>query len=1325
MSTPADRLNFDRLRTFRWNEPIHTASPYRAMDIAGSGYQEDEGTEFSDYAKLIMSGGAGLAQSAGWLLRTMGAESVGSSIEELGSNAVDYWHDSLTPAMKNEISKEVIRKNDQGEYEWGDPSWQTIAGMGAESLLGTAAGMGVGAGLTKVLQVFANPYGRRVLTETIEAGLKPGATSAAMKAGNQALKKRKLVDSVLGAGGFGAGEGFVGGISAGASVYDNIMRLPVEQLMQNPRYRQVYESTDTSISELERHQYAADTVAKEASSAAGWQSGLTTALLGAPMGAYFGRILGGARLSSTLPRAVATGAGGEAAQEFAQSGVEQLISNIQTMPFDPDLDMFEGVINAAVSGMLAGAALGGAFGPANIRGARFELAQEEREKALENLSEEDRVGGELLAQTVRTMEAASHSARNAGVTGKAITAIVGEAFAGRLDPNEATLQIKALENEARTGQPAADFLNQQSEEEQTEAYKAGSMRNLRTMSRTLQGVVDDAGSPLKGEALEASGDEAAQLAASNVSEALDFALSNRETEFKTAEDLLGFFDTIATTVNKGIVKQGKLEREHDVEGRYIPATEIPAARKEFADKLLGMLDTADPTEIGAFIKYELDHNIHPWTDGVGKATQIITDWAMARRGGELAVMPERGEYFENLEAVKPGGLAEYTKYFRSLVPGSEAPAAEVEAESSSPEEIAAAAAESPASPENDKLEPTQAQKEAGNYEKPQILWQGFKMRIENPAGSIRGKKSRGGVVWEQPITYDYGYIEGTKDRDGDAIDAYRGPNPNATHAYVVNQVRRNGDFDEHKVMLGFDSPAEALRAYREQYPEGHPAHQSEVVAMPIEKFRQWTKEGDTLGRLRVDENGDPIGPPMGKVQSTFAGEREIETQYQLREVDDVVTSHDLQGKPVPIYDEALQPRDRSREATQEQIAAIANPAKFKGGKITGARDIATGAPFVRADGRVISGNARVLILKKMYEDGHGDVIRDYYRENAAEFGLTPEQVDSLDRPALVLVSQQEFSDQEWAEIARIGNEPEVAQMSPAETARVDSGRLPDDIWQMFNPDQSGNVLAAGNDQFIRAFLQAMPQAARSQYMTADGRPTKQLADRMTAAVFQKAYQSDRILQLMAEEADPGIRNIINALIVAAPSFARARAAGDLGNMDVTVPLLDAIDLIRQSRATGTRVDELVRQEGLFSSVDPLVGDLAVFMDNNMRSAKRMGEAFSAMAGFIEKEVQSRRNASLFGQDRPINLRDVVRSANDLINERYGEGAGIPGDMFAPPQMQPGRQLFSRQPRDVTLQENYEVEGTGEQVAVEERASVLMRRMNKRMDNINRLMRCLG
>jgi hypothetical protein len=232
-----------RWSSYSWNDYQPSVSPYRSIDVAGSSYEEDDGVEFGDYAKLIMSGGAGLVQSAGWLMKTMGAESVGSSIEELGRDAVDYWHDSLTPGMQHEISKEVIRKNDQGEYEWGDPSWHTVLGMGAESLLGTAAGMGVGAGLTKVLQVFANPFGRTALQ------------SAATSGSVEAAKKLKLVDAVLGAGGFGLGEGAVGGMSAGAGVYDNIMRLPVEKLMQNPRYRQVYESTDTSISELERHQY--------------------------------------------------------------------------------------------------------------------------------------------------------------------------------------------------------------------------------------------------------------------------------------------------------------------------------------------------------------------------------------------------------------------------------------------------------------------------------------------------------------------------------------------------------------------------------------------------------------------------------------------------------------------------------------------------------------------------------------------------------------------------------------------------------------------------------------------------------------------------------------------------------------------------------------------------------------------------------------------------------------------------------------------------------------------------------------------------------------
>ena len=415
MNRPANQLDWSRFEPY---------IPESRLDAAPASLGEPDDVEWSDYGKSIMSGGASLVQSVGWLANVLGAEDIGSSIEELGSDAVDYWNDSLSEPAKAEIAKQVIRKNDDGEYEWADPSFSTIGLMGAQSLLATAAGMGTGAGLTKVLQVFANPVARTALVAKKAAG------SA------QAAKKLKLIDSVLGAGGFGLGEGSIGGISAGASVYDNIMNLDHTKLMGNERYQQVYNSTDESMSELERHQYAADTVAKEASTSAGWQSGLTTSLLGAPMGAYFGRILGGAKLSNTYLKGIATGAAGEAAQEFAQSGVEQYISNIETMPFDPAVDKFDDVLNAAVSGALAGALMGGPFGAAGVGQAKTEVAIEAQERMAG-------IGGPLKAP--------AQNAAAAGADQVAVMEIVNDAVTQRITPKQAIRNLNALEKEAKAG----------------------------------------------------------------------------------------------------------------------------------------------------------------------------------------------------------------------------------------------------------------------------------------------------------------------------------------------------------------------------------------------------------------------------------------------------------------------------------------------------------------------------------------------------------------------------------------------------------------------------------------------------------------------------------------------------------------------------------------------------------------------------------------------------------------------------------------------------------------------------------------------------------
>lgn len=55
-------------------------------------------------------------------------------------------------------------------------------------------------------------------------------------------------------------------------------------------------------------------------------------------------------------------------------------------------------------------------------------------------------------------------------------------------------------------------------------------------------------------------------------------------------------------------------------------------------------------------------------------------------------------------------------------------------------------------------EPTEAQKQAGNYRKGKVTIHGLKIAIENPKGSIRRGKSKDGKEWESKLACTYGYI---------------------------------------------------------------------------------------------------------------------------------------------------------------------------------------------------------------------------------------------------------------------------------------------------------------------------------------------------------------------------------------------------------------------------------------------------------------------------------------------------------------------------------------------------------------------------------------
>ena len=160
------------------------------------------------------------------------------------------------------------------------------------------------------------------------------------------------------------------------------------------------------------------------------------------------------------------------------------------------------------------------------------------------------------------------------------------------------------------------------------------------------------------------------------------------------------------------------------------------------------------------------------------------------------------------------------------------------------QEIDAEVSAAATSPENDRPEPTPAQKEAGNYAKGHIKVHGLDISIENPKGSTRSGTRPDGSTWSHDMSDHYGYIKRTVGADKEQVDVYVGPKPDSQKVFVVDQLdQQTGGFDEHKAMLGYDNQMQAMRAYRANFDRGWKV--GPVKAMSVDEFKGWLKDGDT------------------------------------------------------------------------------------------------------------------------------------------------------------------------------------------------------------------------------------------------------------------------------------------------------------------------------------------------------------------------------------------------------------------------------------------------------------------------------------------------
>lgn len=126
--------------------------------------------------------------------------------------------------------------------------------------------------------------------------------------------------------------------------------------------------------------------------------------------------------------------------------------------------------------------------------------------------------------------------------------------------------------------------------------------------------------------------------------------------------------------------------------------------------------------------------------------------------------------------------------------------------------------------EETETNPSDAQKESGNYKKGHIKFGGYDYTIENPKGSTRSGNDADGKEWKVTMHDTYGYIRGKFGKDGDHLDMFINDKADLDNwngdVFVVDQVNPDGSFDEHKVMYGYDSMDDAKKAYLANYSKG-------------------------------------------------------------------------------------------------------------------------------------------------------------------------------------------------------------------------------------------------------------------------------------------------------------------------------------------------------------------------------------------------------------------------------------------------------------------------------------------------------------------------
>ena len=658
--------------------------------------------------------------------------------------------------------------------------------------------------------------------------------------------------SRFGLGAVSATSGAMAGGDAAGSAYDLVKRTPKKVLEQNAEYQDL-------VAQMGEEQALEEIATRAARNASALPAAIGATL--GPLGAE--RILAGAGRAKTASRVKNAGITGgiDAGTEGFEEGATQYSGQKAASEYNPTIDPMKGVAGAATMGAVMGA------GPGLVAGA---LEAPAVPNPLQPVADKAAEPNSPLSK------AALAGATAQGVLQQA-TAVLPEETAPVAPP--AGAEIGNTANPMGPGPSADPYARKAAELEQI-IRSQDLVRSIRTDGAGLDGIMFDLQTLRDPNARE----DIKQAAQQRLEEEITWAQTNWTPKPKApaiseqpgfepitsdrqpaSGEVLGLEvvqaslrdpqlgPKISETDRQNILqltqtaqnpslplgtRQRAAQQAIEIVGLYRAAAE-PVAREQSvpAEPALVSPDSQQTVAQSEQTQPAVAQTEQRTPAGTGPAT-------FRRRGETLAQLVSQGfETVERREGQGGGFFLKNSKTGAEIKLDGMADAAM--ARNLIQKSIRAQADQSPNSPRNDLPESTEAQNKAGNYKKPPVSLNGFTIRVENPAGSVRRGVDKDGTAWESEMKSDYGYIENTKAKDGDGVDVVIGNRSDSGKIFVIDQVNPDGSFDEPKVVMGVTDEDHARRTYLSNYEPGWTGLGA-ITEMTREQFNDWLKSGGPM-----------------------------------------------------------------------------------------------------------------------------------------------------------------------------------------------------------------------------------------------------------------------------------------------------------------------------------------------------------------------------------------------------------------------------------------------------------------------------------------------